>query len=68
MTEGVVVWRGRYILCMGTDQPKHTIEYPSTSTVKPTVGRCSQLNQTCSPIPATYRLRVIIIITIKTLG
>ena len=36
------------------DQPKFTIEYPSTSTVKPTVGDFSQLNQTCSPIPAKY--------------
>lgn len=48
------MWRGRYILCMGTDQPSHTIEHPSTSTVKPTVGRFSQLNQTCLPIPAKY--------------
>ena len=54
VTEGVVVWRDRYILCMGTDQPKFTIEHPSTTTVKPTVGVFSQLNQTCSPIPSKY--------------
>ena len=54
MTEGVAVWRERYILCMGTDQPLFTIEHPSTSTVKPTVGGFSQLNQTCLPIPAKY--------------
>ena len=49
-----MVWRERYILCMGTDQPLFTIEHPSTNTVKPTVGGFSQLNQTCLPIPAKY--------------
>eukprot|EP01051_Picozoa_sp_SAG22_P005951 SAG22_NODE_372_length_11551_cov_20.656741_5_plen_461_part_00 len=54
VTEGVVVWRDRYILCLGTDQPKYTIEHPSTSALKPTVGGFSQLNQSCSPIPSKY--------------